>query len=277
MIPQNVINQIKQRRGRRKLKKPPKWLDPRNSERKYRKLLRSLARELRKKIKERLVPRIPELIQLVQQNTPNDSTRNDQFIEILQNIIRSIEESMKPIEEEAIREMEEIGEEINNFNAQQFQKINQSVFGIDIFVDQPFLRDQLELFARQNAQLIESITEQELLQVSGVVERGLLQGSTFTDVARELSKRAGITGRRATLIARDQTQRLNSSLTRLRQESIGVEEYIWRTVGDERVRPTHRANNGKTFRWDRPPSVTGHPGNDINCRCIPEPVLEGII
>lgn len=277
MIPQNVINQIKQRRGRRKLKKPPKWLDPRNSERKYRKLLRSLARELRKKIKERLVPRIPELIQLVQQNTPNDSTRNDQFIEILQNIIRSIEESMKPIEEEAIREMEEIGEEINNFNAQQFQKINQSVFGIDIFVDQPFLRDQLELFARQNAQLIESITEQELLQVSGVVERGLLQGSTFTDVARELSKRSGITGRRATLIARDQTQRLNSSLTRLRQESIGVEEYIWRTVGDERVRPTHRANNGKTFRWDRPPSVTGHPGNDINCRCIPEPVLEGII
>ena len=277
MIPQNVINQIRQRRGKRKLKNPPKWLDPRNAERKYRKLLRSLARELRRKIKDSLVPRIPELIQLVQQNTPNDSTRNDQFLEILQNIMRSIEESMKPIEEEAIREMQEIGQEINNFNAQQFQKINQSVFGIDIFVDQPFLRDQLELFARQNAQLIESITEQELLQVSGVVERGLLQGSSFTDVARELSKRAGITGRRATLIARDQTQRLNSSLTRLRQESIGVEEYVWRTAGDERVRPTHKANNGKTFRWDRPPSVTGHPGNDINCRCIPQPVLEGII
>jgi SPP1 gp7 family putative phage head morphogenesis protein len=275
LIPVSVVNQIQQNKNGKRLKTPPKWLDPRNAERKYKVLLRKLARALRRKIKDDLVPRIPELVEIVKSRTPND--RKDQFLDLLDRIIESIREQMQPIEEETIRQMEEIGQQINNFNNSQFQKINRSVFGIDIFVDQPFLRDQLAIFSRQNAQLIDNITEQELLNVSGVVERGLVEGRTFSDIAQELTKRVGITQRRATFIARDQTQRLNANLTRLRQESIGVEEYVWVTAGDERVRPTHRANNGKTFRWDSPPPVTGHPGNDPNCRCISRPVLEGII
>jgi len=37
--------------------------------------------------------------------------------------------------------------------------------------------------------------------------------------------------------------------------------YIWSTAGDGKVRPSHAANDGKTFAWDNPPS-TGHPGED---------------
>jgi SPP1 gp7 family putative phage head morphogenesis protein len=135
----------------------------------------------------------------------------------------------------------------------------------------------LELFASQNAQLIKSLPEQELERVAGTVERGLQQGSRFTDVAKEIQKSFGITHRRAKLIARDQTTKLNASLTKLRQEEVGVEEYIWQTSGDERVRPTHRANDGKKFRWDSPPSKTGHPGHDVNCRCVARPVLDKIL
>jgi hypothetical protein len=46
--------------------------------------------------------------------------------------------------------------------------------------------------------------------------------------------------------------------------------YIWRTQGDNKVRSSHAANNGKIFAWDNPPE-TGHPGKDYGCRCTAEP------
>jgi len=46
--------------------------------------------------------------------------------------------------------------------------------------------------------------------------------------------------------------------------------YIWRTRGDNKVRASHAANNGKIFAWDNPPP-TGHPGEDYGCRCTAEP------
>ncbi|MDO9459579.1 MAG: phage minor head protein [Alphaproteobacteria bacterium] len=50
--------------------------------------------------------------------------------------------------------------------------------------------------------------------------------------------------------------------------------YIWRTRGDNKVRASHAANNGKVFAWDNPPLV-GHPGEDYNCRCTAEPYVHG--
>jgi SPP1 gp7 family putative phage head morphogenesis protein len=46
--------------------------------------------------------------------------------------------------------------------------------------------------------------------------------------------------------------------------------YIWRTQGDNKTRPSHAANNGKTFSWDNPPP-TGNPGQAYGCRCWAEP------
>ena len=46
--------------------------------------------------------------------------------------------------------------------------------------------------------------------------------------------------------------------------------YIWRTKRDNKVRPSHAANEGKVFSWDNPPP-TGHPRDDYNCRCVTEP------
>lgn len=46
--------------------------------------------------------------------------------------------------------------------------------------------------------------------------------------------------------------------------------YIWRTAGDDKVRPSHAANEGRIFAWNNPPA-TGNPGEAINCRCSAEP------
>ena len=74
-------------------------------------------------------------------------------------------------------------------------------------------------------------------------------------------------------LTRDQTQKMNASLNEMRQRDLGVEKYIWRTSEDERVRPTHSDNNGKTFDWTNPPPVTQHPGSDVLCRCNAEPII----
>jgi hypothetical protein len=46
--------------------------------------------------------------------------------------------------------------------------------------------------------------------------------------------------------------------------------YIWHTQGDEKVRPSHAANDGKVFAWKNPPE-TGNPGEEYGCRCWAEP------
>lgn len=46
--------------------------------------------------------------------------------------------------------------------------------------------------------------------------------------------------------------------------------YVWLTEGDDKVRPIHAANEGMIFAWSDPPS-TGHPGEEVNCRCSAVP------
>lgn len=48
-------------------------------------------------------------------------------------------------------------------------------------------------------------------------------------------------------------------------------QYIWRTVGDSKVRSAHAERDGQTFSWDSPPDG-GHPGEAPNCRCQAEDV-----
>ncbi len=271
-----TLLEIRKQQGiKPKAKVPPKWFFPTNAEKQYDKILYSLNKELKGLINSVLLPEIPSMIQEVENKTPND--RHDDFIDRLKGLIIYIRKAIQNKVNISIVEAEAVGVEIARYNKKQFQKTTNSIFGIDIFIDEPWLGDQLKLFAAQNSTLIKSLPDQELERVAGAVERGLQQGLRFTEVSKEIQKSFGITHRRATLIARDQTTKLNASLTKLRQEEVGVEEYIWQTSGDERVRATHRANDGKKFRWDTPPKTTGHPGHDVNCRCVARPVLDNIL
>lgn len=53
-----------------------------------------------------------------------------------------------------------------------------------------------------------------------------------------------------------------------------AEQYVWRCRNDDRVRATHRANDGRVFSWNDPPD-TSHPGEDYNCRCEAVPYMPG--
>ena len=74
-------------------------------------------------------------------------------------------------------------------------------------------------------------------------------------------------------IARDQTTKAIGGFNQIRQMELGIGEYEWVTVGDIRVRPSHQAKDGYLFNWTNPPPDTGHPGQDILCRCSAVAVL----
>mgnify|MGYP000210898992 CR=1 FL=1 len=71
---------------------------------------------------------------------------------------------------------------------------------------------------------------------------------------------------------------LNGQITEERQTQAGIEEYVWSTSNDEKVRETHEELDGTTQRWDDPPvseknGDRNHPGGSYQCRCVAVPVL----
>ena len=159
-----------------------------------------------------------------------------------------------------------------------------SVLGVDLIQREPWLRDTVDSFTKQNVALIKSITDDAVTDIEGFVQRGLSAGSRHTVIQKEIKEQFGVTRRRAKLIARDQVAKLNGQITKTRQEALGLEKYRWRTSRDERVRGNpagkypqsrynHWAREGKTFSWEKPPP-DGHPGFPIQCRCTAEPVFE---
>jgi SPP1 gp7 family putative phage head morphogenesis protein len=136
------------------------------------------------------------------------------------------------------------------------------------------VHDEVEAATIANTALIKSIPQQYLEKIKVAVLNDVQQGRRYEQLAEDIEHQMGVTESRAKLIARDQMSKVNSSINEAKQTALGIEKYEWSTSGDERVRESHAAHEGKTFRWDNPPADTGHPGEDVNCRCVAIPVIE---
>jgi SPP1 gp7 family putative phage head morphogenesis protein len=143
--------------------------------------------------------------------------------------------------------------------------------------------------AVEASSLIKSIPQQYAEEIQKAVLRNY-HGIPFPegrDLAEEIEHRFGVTRERAIIIARDQTAKINSAVTRARCLDIGAKFYVWRTMEDLRVvgnpiglyprgnklHGNHYARHGQEFNWESPPS-DGHPGHAINCRCVAVPIIE---
>lgn len=160
----------------------------------------------------------------------------------------------------------------------------QKSFGIDLYGGNDQLQDYLQAAAFQNAQLIKSIPAQYLEQVQNIVVGNMRQGMRPSYIEQQLAKQFGVTTRRAKLIARDQTSKIQGEMNRIRQVNSGLEYFQWVTSHDERVRHSHTVAGDKVtaygkgvYKWSDLPIVDGvptFPGQPINCRCIAKPVTE---
>lgn len=139
--------------------------------------------------------------------------------------------------------------------------------GVDVYRAEPWLRPRMNNWIDYNSSLIKSIPTQHFAKVEATIRQGVMAGTSGRELAKQIKAISGVTSNRAKLIAVDQIAKANAELTQYRQQDIGIKRYKWLTSGDERVRPTHVANANKVFKWSEPPSVTGHPGAEIRCRC----------
>lgn len=126
-------------------------------------------------------------------------------------------------------------------------------------------------------QLITSLPTEAAERVHTLATEAVGNGQRSSEIVAEIMRSGDVSKGRAETIARTEVSRTQVELSRARAMSIGSTHFIWRTAGDSGVRPTHRALNGQSFRWDDPPECDpGYralPGGIFNCRCYPEPVL----
>ena len=161
-----------------------------------------------------------------------------------------------------------------------------SAIGVDlgVVVGQADVEPLIELAVQKNVALITGLSADVQKRIETVLIDMIVAGKSNADMAKALDEIFHFGRERAELIARDQAAKFNGNLNRIRQQQIGVTEYIWWTMQDERVRgnpdgkyakakPSHWDRHGKTFRYADAPS-DGNPGEPINCRCIARPVLK---
>lgn len=238
----------------------------------YRQQLMSIVMRLRN------ATNIPELRTQFQDGAMDASPRT-----AMNEMVRRVEKEVVFINKQSREMASLVARRADMIHKGQFRKAMESQFGIDlskVITGNPKVKASLRDMTKANARLITKISTDYSDQIQGIVERSFTQGtggeslvnqiaSIIDDVTKEQEKVI----KRARLIARDQSAKFNLSLTQARHQDLGIEEYKWVTASDERVRPEHRANHGKTFRWDDPPPETGHPGHDINCRCVARPII----
>lgn len=163
----------------------------------------------------------------------------------------------------------------------EWKKAIKATLGIDIREDYylgDFYKDQLETWANQNVDLIKTIPADTLDKMRNIVYDGFTDGKTTARITKDILAAYDIGKRHAEFIARDQTAKLNGQIQRAQQKDSGINQYIWSTVEDERVRQSHRELDGKKFSWDDAPVNSDgrkcHPGEDYGCRCIGRPVFD---
>lgn len=253
-------------------KKPKKLLYPTASERAYRFELLSMVKYMRMLVEERLIKKISELGNAI------DKVKTDSAADELDQIISGIKFSVGARYPANRRQQMalEAAESVSKYGKKQFTDKVLTVNNLPIPNAEPYLADWIDSFTYVNTRLIQDVGEKAANSVHQIVSDGVLNGRMTSEISAEIRKAMNTTEDRADFIARDQVGKLNGQLNGVRQQKAGIDSYIWRTVGDERVRDNHASKDGKKFSWDDPPDDTGHPGEDYNCRCWPEPFIEGL-
>lgn len=122
----------------------------------------------------------------------------------------------------------------------------------------------------ENLQLIKDVGNEQVQQLNTLFSKAQQTGQRHEELVSAVQERLGVGLNRAKLIARDQTTKFNSTVHLAQAKSAGIEEFIWSTSKDASVRASHKALDGRTFRYDNPPivdHVRALPGQPIQCRC----------
>jgi SPP1 gp7 family putative phage head morphogenesis protein len=280
-VPQLVENRRRVARAtgeRYRIRKAPRMQHPVAFESEYGRYIRSIVEFTAARIRDLLFPRIPFL------QRSASVTRGDAYTDDLNEIFRTIRATVGAqfTDEQIRRAIRDRGLKIADWNRRQMTAVLASALSVDVYFSEPWLAGELNGFVHTNVELIKSIPQDQLRDAEIRVGSAIRSGARVGEIEDQIQGEFGVNAKasnRAELIARDQVGKFNGDLNRMRQKELGIEEYVWRTVRDERVRPYHAELEGTSHRWDDPPVVSRdgrreHPGGDYQCRCQAEPKLD---
>lgn len=180
------------------------------------------------------------------------------------------------------------------------EQINRAI-GIDMtaLMVQGALVDYVDASIESNVALISSLSSDYFDDIQREVMDGILRGDSLTTITRNLQSVTGSAYNRAALIARDQTAKITSDMTRKRQTNAGIDRFRWSTSQDIRVsgNPAGKYPNAKikcfaiarrdigygpgVYLWSRGADYGGETGllpgrAHIGCRCHAIALIEGL-
>lgn len=180
----------------------------------------------------------------------------------------------------------------NAQNKRQAQAAYKAAFGIDLtgLLGDAVVSEKLNEALKENVDLIKSIQTDFINDIGSKVFTELFDGGRHENLVQLIRERGGVTESRAKFIARDQTSKLNASLTEVRAKELGLDLYRWGGAGDERERTSHSVLNGMLCKysdptvysdddgktWKKRSSIGGYignPGEDYQCRCVALPYV----
>lgn len=259
---------------RRRTPRPPKqWRYPLGDERDYLRALRTQAEAAVLAVERHVLPALPAVLR--EDDLRNTPEGDDGWFESLRRAFMEALGAATVADDKAQGLAAMVAQRVDKYNKEQFHRLLRRAYGVDVFKAEPGLAKILRPWEAENIGLIKSIPEQYLNTLHGRVVAAVRKGTSLRDMTRQIRDSYDLPRNRAELIARDQIGKLNGDLSRYRQTNIGVEEYDWRGVLDEREREEHVEREGQRFRWDTPPP-DGHPGQPIRCRCWGSPVLPAL-
>ena len=259
---------------------------PASAEREYVRMTNSYMRILKEELEEEL-PKLKEAYKVNRDAEVKANQRNDGFTDLMLSINQIFNKMKYNVSAKVLgfglrQKLEVLANMNRKLTIKEWKRAIKSTLGIDIREDYylgDFYVEKLVEWVDYNVSLIKTIPEDTLDKMRDIVYEGFTEGKTTTRIVKEIQHAYGVSKRRAELIARDQVAKLNGQIQKAQQQDAGITEYVWYTVGDSRVRESHRALNGKKFSWNDPPIVderTGrrcHPAEDYQCRCIGRPVF----
>lgn len=153
----------------------------------------------------------------------------------------------------------------------------------DVYRAESFLPAVRDNWVATQKALLERTIVQAVRDAEMVVRDATVTSMISSKVRAAIESIFTAAGNRVLARGAEEISSANTVLTRQRQISLNLKDYVWETVRDERVRgnptglypnakPSHFARQGHVFSWTRPPEG-GHPGEAWGCRCWARPIF----
>lgn len=160
---------------------------------------------------------------------------------------------------------------VNAHMLRQWRRTLLAAYGVDSLGPgrEPALGPLFAVWEDTTEAAIRATGDAAIGRLRAAIVRAATAGATARDATAEARDALDAEGR-VENVARLSVAQLVGQIGRARQTAANIPSFQWRTMADERVRPAHRARNGRVFRWDDPGPK---PGSEPRCRCMAVAVL----